>query len=134
MNIIVCLDDKNGILFNNRRQSRDMKVSERIIEKAGDSLVSMNGYSAKLFKGASVKTDEYFLGNAREGENCFVENTDVLPYIEKIESITVYRWNRVYPADTFFPLEKLTENRKLIQRTEFSGKSHERITEEVYAL
>ena len=32
MTIIVCLDDKNGLSFNNRRQSRDKILIEDIIQ------------------------------------------------------------------------------------------------------
>lgn len=134
MHIIVCLDDKNGMLFNNRRQSRDEAVCRRIVEKAGENPVLMNGYSARLFENMTVKTDEDFLKNAEAGENCFIENTDVLSFIEKIESITVYRWNRVYPADVMFPFDRLIKNAKLISKTDFVGKSHDKITEEVYLL
>ena len=32
MYVIACVDDRNGLLFNNRRQSRDAKVIEKIQE------------------------------------------------------------------------------------------------------
>ena len=32
MRLIVCLDDKNGMAFNHRRQSRDRIVTEKIEE------------------------------------------------------------------------------------------------------
>lgn len=31
MNVIVCVDDNNGMLFNKRRQSRDKAVIDKII-------------------------------------------------------------------------------------------------------
>ena len=34
MKIIACLDDNNGLLFNNRRQSRDRVVIEDILKEA----------------------------------------------------------------------------------------------------
>ena len=49
MNIIVCLDDKNGMLFNKRRQSSDIKIIDRIMEITQDSALLMNSYSAKQF-------------------------------------------------------------------------------------
>ena len=30
MKVIVCVDDNNGMMFNNRRQSRDEKVIEKV--------------------------------------------------------------------------------------------------------
>lgn len=32
MKLIVCMDDKNGMAFNHRRQSRDRVLAERIME------------------------------------------------------------------------------------------------------
>ena len=36
MNIIVCLDDKNGMMFNKRRQSQDRVLRQRMLELAGE--------------------------------------------------------------------------------------------------
>ena len=32
MKLIVCLDDKNGMMFNKRRQSRDRVLIENVLE------------------------------------------------------------------------------------------------------
>jgi hypothetical protein len=94
----------------------------------------MNAYSAGLFAGAGVIVDEAFLENAGQGDYCFVENADVTPYLDRIEKVLVYRWNRHYPADTRFPVTRVLGQRSLRKTTEFSGSSHEKITEEVYEL
>ena len=49
MKIIICLDDKNGMLFAARRQSRDSALCERVIGLSKGSRLYMNEYSAKLF-------------------------------------------------------------------------------------
>ena len=49
---------------------------------------------------------------------------------EKIDSIILYRWNRVYPADTYFDID--LSGWQLVRTGEFSGASHELITKEVY--
>lgn len=132
MNIIVCLDDKNGMLFNKRRQSSDIRLIDRIMEITSHSTLLMNSYSAKQFSD-NIIINENFLNIAKAGEYCFVENCDIKDYKEKIEKIIIYRWNRVYPADMFFPIEIL-EGLKLASTYEFKGNSHEKITEEIYAL
>ncbi len=132
MNIIVCLDDKNGMLFNKRRQSSDIKIIDRIMEITQDSALLMNSYSAKQFSG-NIIIDENFLNIAKAGEFCFVENCDIKDYKEKIEKIIIYRWNRVYPADMHFQKEIL-EGFRLASTYEFEGNSHEKITEEIYAI
>ena len=47
-----------------------------------------------------------------------------------IEEIIVFCWNRRYPADVFLDVD-VTAWKKVAER-EFSGTSHERITERVY--
>lgn len=130
MNIIVCLDDNQGMLFNKRRQSRDRKVLEDIFSLTKNLWI--NSFSEKLFAESDVTTnvDEEFLSKAGKGEFCFVENEKIMPYINRIEQIIVYRWNRKYPADVRF--DASLQDWKLVGQKEFSGKSHEKITREIY--
>ena len=133
MNIIVCLDDRNGMLFNHRRQSMDKEVRKRILTITENKTLWMNDYSAKQFaeQVESITVAEDFLSRAGQDDYCFVENDPINAYIDKVQSIIVYRWNRTYPADTFFPKDCLSEK---ISTVDFSGNSHDRITEEVYRL
>lgn len=131
MKLIVCLDDRNGMFFNRRRQSRDQVVYQKMIELAQNSALWMNVYSGELFTSNNVKIAEDFLAQAQPGDYCFVENTDVLPYCEQIEKVYVFRWNRVYPADTHFPNELFSGEKVTV--AEFPGKSHPKITLEVYS-
>jgi hypothetical protein len=134
MNIIVCLDDRDGMLFMKRRQSRDSALCSRVLQVAQGKTLWMNAFSAGLFSGADVCVDEAFLEKAGQGEYCFVENCDVTPYLDRIENVLVYRWNRHYPADTRFPKDLVLGQRAMKEATDFPGSSHERITEEVYGL
>lgn len=133
MNIIVCLDDKNGMLFNHRRQSMDQAVRQRILSITAGKTLWMNGYTAKQFTepAGQIAVAEDFLSCAENDDFCFLEKDHVDPYQDKIQKIVVYRWNRVYPADTFFPAGYLTQR---ISTFEFPGNSHEKITEEVYQI
>ena len=54
MRLIVCLDDKNGMAFNHRRQSRDRIVTEKIEELAKGSVLRLSPYSAKLFPSGNL--------------------------------------------------------------------------------
>lgn len=131
MNIILCLDDKNGILFNKRRQSRDRVLCERVLELTSGRRLLMNAYSAGLFEGKGVTVDENFLENAEKGDYCFAENADFLAYTEKIEDVIIYRWNRVYPSDVKIDISFL-EGRNACSTEDFEGSSHEKITEVIY--
>lgn len=133
MQVIVCVDDGMGMLFNHRRQSRDRVLIQRILEITKGKQIFMNTYSAELFEGnENICIDDDFLKNAVDDDICFVENETLSKYIEKINKIIVYKWNRKYPADLYFDIP-LTENGwHLMESYEFQGYSHEKITEEVY--
>lgn len=131
MIIITCVDDNGGIGFNHRRQSQDRLLRERILQRTAGNRLWMSPYSARQFDQAGPFTvDEHCLRKAAAGEFCFVENQDITPYEPRIEEIILYKWNRVYPADQRFPLS--LDGWTLVERTDFSGFSHEKITEEVY--
>lgn len=136
MKLIVCLDDQNGILFNGRRQSRDSAVIQRILALTQEQGVCMNAYSAKLFpQGApGIRICDDLISTGEKNHWIFAENMDITPYVQQIKQLVVFRWNRMYPADLYFPMEILRSKLKLIRTREFSGNSHSRITEETYAL
>ena len=131
MNIIICLDDKNGIEFNKRRQSRDSVLCDRILSITKGHALWMSRYSAKMFLSAKVNVDTEFLNLANDGDYCFVENDDFMRYLDKLEKVIVYRWNRVYPSDKKVATDFLNE-KQLTSSIDFKGSSHERITEEIY--
>lgn len=127
MKLIVCLDQNNGLLFNRRRQSRDRTVAQDIMSRLGSGRLWMHPYSASLFSQweAQVSVAEDFLAQAGPEDFCFLENA---PQPTEAYDVIVYRWDRVYPADTTFDLSGL----HLIGKEEFPGFSHDRITREVY--
>nr|DAI55732.1 MAG TPA: hypothetical protein [Caudoviricetes sp.] len=126
---IVTVDDNNGTFFNHRRQSRDAVIVEKVLTLT-DSLL-MDGYSAKLFPQDRVKAMDDFLDVAGTDDYCFVEGKPLAPYIGKIQRLIVFRWNRVYPADTHCDID-LADGWTLASSAEFKGTSHEKITMEVY--
>lgn len=132
MKLIVCLDDRDGMLFANRRQSSDRCLTEQICSLIKDSKLWLSSYSAPLFADdARIYVDEEYLQKAGAGEYCFVEKKLPAEYISGAEEIIIFRWNRHYPADVHFPTEVM-QNRSLIAAEDFSGNSHTRITQEVY--
>lgn len=126
MKLIVCLDNKNGMLFNKRRQSRDKILIENVLELCKGERLYTNEYSATLFPENSVVICENF----ESIENGFVFAENTIPNEENIEEIIVYKWNRVYPADTFFNIS--LDGWELAETVDFVGSSHEKITRERY--
>ena len=93
----------------------------------------MDPYSASMFteEADRIHTADDFLEQAGCGDFCFVEDKAVLPYTDRIEQIILFRWNRAYPADMYFDIT-LDSPWKLQESHDFSGFSHDTITEEVY--
>ena len=133
MKIIVCLEDNNGIAFNKRRLSSDSVLCEKICEITKGSRLCLNSYSAKLFAGFcdNLLVDENFVDKAVAGEYCFFEQSNVCDYASCAEEIIVFRWNRRYPSDARFS-ETYLLSRNRVSTEEFAGKSHDKITMEVY--
>lgn len=134
MKIIVCLDDKNGMMFNHRRQSRDRAVTDDVLTMAGNSRLFITPYSEKLFaeRNGEYTVDENMLTEARAEDYCFVEDIELKPYIGRVEEIVIYRWNRHYPADLYFDISLAEQGFKLASVSEFEGYSHEKITKEIF--
>lgn len=135
MNVILCIDDDCGMMFNNRRQSRDRCVIEDIIKLLNGRPLFVNEYSAELFAGYDVqlKVSADFMDRAEVGDFCFVENIRLLPFKNDINSITVYKWNRLYPADIRLDINP-QDIGSVASVSEIKGYSHENITKEVYVI
>lgn len=133
MKVIVCCENSNGVLFNNRRVSQDRVVSERIIELTKSSKLWMDNYSYSLFKelnAPNINLTENILSEAADSEYCFVEKQALVPYEKWISEIFVFRWDRDYPFDKEIDVD--LSDWKLKCSEEFRGNSHEKITMEVY--
>lgn len=133
MILIVCIDEKNGMIFNNRRQSRDRILTNHIIEMTKDKTLWITEFSKDIFDVADNKhimIDNYFYEKADKEDFCFVEDIDVNTLIDKVDKIIIYNWNRCYPADLYFNIP--LNNWLVDSEKEFIGSSHKRITEKIY--
>ena len=131
MKIFLCVDDDGGLLFNNRRQSRDKKVIEKVLDIVGESKLLVTEFSQTLFDEGTVCIDSEMLEQAAEEDFCFVENLKLAPYMDKISEIYLFKWNRKYPSDTKIDI-CIEDSYKCVSSEEFEGNSHERITLEVW--
>ncbi len=133
MTVIFCLDDNRGMLFNDRRLSRDAMVFEDIktylkgsllISEFSEKLVATSGLNYEVFKNFVTKPDfESFY---------FIENISIKEHLDEIDRIVVYWWNRKYPSDTKLDFDPLNCGYKSTSVYEFVGKSHEKITREIF--
>lgn len=132
MKFIFCLDDRNGMMFNGRRQSQDRVLRDRIMAMVDNSTLFMSKYSAnQFFDYSNIKISDNYQKKAKMNDYCFIEDR---PFFidDKVEEIIIYRWNRHYPADTYFNINLSEMGYSLSSTNEFEGSSHERITEEKY--
>ena len=102
MIVIVCTEDRGGMLFNNRRVSKDRTVIQKILELSEGKKLWIHPFSEKLFEQEHPENccvDENFLEKAGEGDICFVENQSLKGMEGQIEKLIVFGWNRAYPFD-----------------------------------
>lgn len=134
MKLIVCIDNNNGMAFNGRRQSSDRTVLLKIREMVQSGKLWIHPYSEKLVSTIDVDyaVDAGFLELASVNDYCFAETMDVMPCFSNLNEIVVFRWNRKYPADLYFPAPLLSEGWIMDSSSSFSGYSHAEITQEIY--
>lgn len=141
MTAIICVDACDGVMFNRRRVSRDQAVLEyivKIVEHSGHTLV-LSPYSAKLFAPAAegrchVEICEHPFEEAEPAGVCFVEDNvaELNACPDGFDRVIVFCWERNYPADEHFDRAAVLNGWELVHQEEFPGKSHEKITMEVY--
>lgn len=128
MTVYLCLDDRGGMRFNSRRQSRDAAV---LADMAADGTVTIDSFSEKLLASSGIPyelageilpEDARFFNEVRNPE-------DILP---SARTLVIYRWNRLYPSDMRWEGQPADHGFTLSETSEFPGKSHEKITKEVY--
>ena len=132
MVICVAVDDNMGMTFNKRRQSKDCVLREKLMELVGDGKLWINTYTSNQFDllpAKNIIVDDDLLNKAGKCDLCFIENLSAINYIDKIEKIYLFKWNRIYPADFYFDIP-LNEGWKLISKLDFEGNSHKNITQE----
>lgn len=134
MNLIVCLDLRNGISFNKRRQSRDSEVIKRICKLTKSSRLIINNYSQNLFSlpYSNIIISPNPIKEINKNDYYFVERSEDITCLNNIEKLIIYRWDKVYPQSESLPID--LSKFKLISQNEFSGNSHDKITEEIYTI
>lgn len=134
MTVILCVSDGGGMLFNKRRQSRDAELIRDVERLVSDGVLFISDFSAPLFSVSRVSTIAVSdpLSSAGEGDFVFVEDRSLASYKDKISRLIIYRWNRKYPSDFYLDLDPEREGMHLALTADFVGKSHEKITREVW--
>ncbi len=131
MNLIICIDDAGGMMFNHRRQSQDRVLRARLGELSKDTKLWVTPYTARQFtEGVPVCVSDKPWLDAGAGEYYFAEDGEL--GLDRAERVYLYRWNRLYPSDRKFDPDLALAGFSLCKSEEFEGYSHENITEELY--
>lgn len=132
MILLVCLDQRDGIRFNHRRQSADRCVTERILRLVRDRKLYVQETSAPLFPQERIAVSSDLSALAASDDFYFFEYGDALHFADKVEKLIVFRWDKVYPADETFPMAYFRERFSQTETDTFPGYSHDMIIQEVY--
>lgn len=134
MKVTAVVDDSCGMMFNKRRQSRDKVLYEKVTTIVGNNVMWVNSYTYPLFKDMKLNlcVDEEFLSKVEQGEYCFVEDKRVSSYINQIEELIIFHWNRKYPSDLKLDIQPEREGFVCANTEEFVGSSHEKITMKIW--
>jgi hypothetical protein len=131
MKVIICIEKSNGMMFNNRRHSKDVALQQKIFDIIGDKKLFVNEYTAGQFENTEqLEISADFLNKATDDDYCFIEN-EVVP-MEKISELLIFQWNRDYPSDFYFEADPKVLGFKKIKTENFAGNSHKKITLEVF--
>lgn len=134
MTVFICVDDRGGMLFNGRRQSRDRLLISDLSKTVGDGLLYITDMSEPLFESSEISAVSVPspLESAAHGDYVFNECFTLGEHLEKTERIILYKWNKKYPYDLSLDIEPTAVGYRLTESYDFVGTSHERITKEVY--
>ena len=125
MTLYICLDDRNGLQFNHRRQSRDAAVLEDIRSQLTGKLL-IEPFSEKLIREAEIP----YVLPPETAEDYFAEHIPSEDILAQTKKLVIYRWNRHYPSDVRFDAD--LSGFTLQSTADFPGTSHDTITKEVY--
>ena len=139
MVVYITIDNNNGLMFNNRRQSQDRIMRENMLEHCCEATLWISEYSRKLFTPqdgtempSNIMVDDDFWNKAGSLDHCFVEKDNLSKHIDKIDTLVIYKWNRNYPGDLYFDFSILDSNWKCSSISDFVGSSHDKINKEVW--
>lgn len=129
MTLILTVENSLGLSFNNRRLSKDEEIIKNISKLCQNNKLYLDEYSKKLFKYKNIEIVKLYNTNFQKDDYVFCER-EIPKNLRSPKKLILYKFNRDYPFDNAIDID-LT-NFKLIDTFDFKGKSHEKITREIY--
>lgn len=132
MVIVACIDKSGNIALNTNGQLNHIIFLIRLKVVSNEALLYMNCNSSQQFGYYPMKMiDDNFLDIAGEDSYCFVEDTDVTPYIDCIDKIILYKWNKKFSSRLKFD-KSILNKFSIVSKKSFYGESFLKISEVVY--
>lgn len=125
--VALCLDKDGGLSFFGKRQSTDREVRRRLLEMA--SPLYVDEYTATQFR------EDGDISNLKIDNN-WKNIPDAFVFIERDDipddagRIIIFNWHRKYAADRKLNFD--FTGWKKVQKEDFAGYAHEKITMEVF--
>ena len=133
--IVLCTDERLGISFCGRRQSRDKILTRDILSAARGGRLLIKEYSRLLFAEASIDLEENGIlvsedpfSEAKDEDAVLIELSVSEDQLLLANEIVLYNWNRHYPATERVSEAFLEKNFELSDEYHFCGNSHENLT------
>lgn len=132
MVIVACIDKLGNIALNTNGQINHLIFLVRLKMISNEALLYMS-YNSYLQFGCypMIMIDDNFLDIAGEDSYCFVEDTDITPYIDRIDKIILYKWNKKFSSKLKFD-NSILNKFNIVSQKSFYGDHFLKISEEVY--
>lgn len=135
MNLISCVDNRLGILFNHRRVSQDKTIIENIEQWAKNIPLYVDSYSFELFQTAhltQLHLNQHLPSRSLQGWQ-FIEQQNIDIPFQQGDQWMIYYFNRNYPSDHKLPIDlNHSSNWSIIDVSPFVGQAHDKITRVLY--
>ena len=134
MTVFVCIDDRGGMLFGKRRQSRDSLLLADMAKTVDEGLLYISDFSDSLISASDMSAIcvPYPLKAAGEGDFVFNECFHIAEHLPRIKRLVIYKWNKRYPYDFALDVDPKKAGFVLKESYDFVGSSHDKITKEIY--
>lgn len=130
MKAVVCIDLNDGIAFNHRRISQDIKQREDLLQWIDSEFLYIDKKATALYGDhPQIIQSENPVMECKD-HWCLFENNEINKVQDQIDTLLIYNWNRNYPSDSKLDIDLW--NYKIKEQTELGGKSHEKITRTLY--
>lgn len=129
MILILTVENSFGLSFNNRRLSSDEAIVKNILELCKNKKLYFDEYSKELFNCENTEVVKLYDTKFQDEDYVFCERK-IPKNLKTPEKLILYKFNRNYPFENSLDIN--LNKFKLIDKLDFKGKSHDKITREIY--